>query len=98
MGEIKHSAELAEELRQDILSCVEQVRLGREDRVACRNVSADKECNASYQSGMEQTKKYRDHVANLTGFMAQVDQILQQADESAAKGNLEGSATITSLY
>lgn len=87
MPEIKNNAEQANNISESIKKAAEGFQLNGNYNSACVNVGADEDCNGSYRQGGEFSVHLREHVGRAAGYIKQISDTLQSADEQAAKNN-----------
>lgn len=93
MADIKNNPELAAEIAQKISNAAANLTLkgnASTQLVACVHVSAEDECNASFQEGGAHLVQLQEHIGYLTKYIKQINETLEKADQLSAKSNQGG--------
>lgn len=90
MADIKNNAELAAGIAQKINSAAANLTLkgnASTQQVACVQVSAEDECNASFQEGGAYLVQLQGHIGHLTDYIKQISETLEKADQLSVKSS-----------
>lgn len=90
MADIKNNAGLAEEIVQMISNAAADLTLTGNSitqQVAGVHVPAEEECNESFQEGSSYLTQLRQQIGHLTGYIEQISDTLQKADELSAENS-----------
>lgn len=90
MADIKNNAELAAGIAQKISSAAADLTLKGDSitqQVACVHVSAEDDCNTSFQEGSAYLIQLQRHIGHLTDYITQISDTLEKADQLSVESS-----------
>ena len=90
MANIKNNPDLAAEIARKISSAAADLTLigdASTQQVACVHVSAEDDCNMSFQEGSAYLVQLQKHISHLTDYIMQISDTLEKADGLSVKSS-----------
>jgi len=90
MADIKNNPDLAAEIARKISSAAADLTLigdASTQQTACVYVSAEDDCNMSFQEGSAYLVQLQKHISHLTDYIMQISDTLEKADGLSVKSS-----------